>query len=99
MLLYNEYNGLFRYPELGKKFGLKNEVFEKISAIVIYSSPIQGVMFNDTVWALSNNQYRVLLNSSLNNKQKINLNYNKNETGYKILGITGLISCFFIMKF
>ena len=75
MLLYNEYNGLFRYPELGKKFGLKNEVFEKISAIVIYSSPIQGVMFNDTVWALSNNQYRVLLNSSLNNKQKIQMNH------------------------
>lgn len=82
-ILDNQYNGLWRYPQIGKIFQINNDVYDKISAIVIYNLPIQGVMFNDIRWAMSNKHYSVLFNPILTSKQQIVLSrlfsYNPNQ--------------------
>ncbi len=70
-LLDNQYNGLWRYPQIGEKFQINSDVYDKISAIVIYNLPIQGLMFNDIRWARSNDHYSVLFNPKLTSKQQI----------------------------
>jgi hypothetical protein len=70
-ILDNQYNGLWRYPQTGIKFQINKDVYDKISAIVIYNLPIQGLMFNDIRWAMSNRHYSVLFNSSLTSKQQV----------------------------
>jgi len=69
MLLNNPHNGLLRFQEIGKKFGIDDDVFNKISAIFIYSCPIQAEMFSDLRWCTVSS-HSVLLNPSLSEKQK-----------------------------
>lgn len=53
-LLSNAYNGLIYYPELAPK-KIKAEAFNKISAIIVYTESLEGVMFTDYshVWQQS----------------------------------------------
>ena len=74
MLLNNIHNGLYCYREIGEKCGLEPGVYDRISAIFIYSCPIQSIMFNDITWALANNRCSLVLNPSLSLTQKEILN-------------------------
>lgn len=51
VLLTNEYNGIMTHPEIGKNLKLKNpiceEAYERISAIIVYTSSIEQLMFVD----------------------------------------------------
>ncbi len=72
-LLDNPINGLLRYNNIGKKFKISNDVFEKISAIFIYSYPKQALMFGDIRWVFSNKQCATLFNQNLTQEQKSKL--------------------------
>lgn len=46
-LMTNFYNGILTHSDIGKKFGLTEDVYKKISAIIVYSESLEGLMFND----------------------------------------------------
>lgn len=74
-LLFNSQNGLLRHKDIGTKRWINEEVYKKISAIFIYTYPIQSLVFGDLRWVFANKSYAVLLNSSLNDDQKLKLTY------------------------
>lgn len=46
-LLINEYNGILRYPKIAYSIGINAEVFEKITAVIVYTESLEGLMFSD----------------------------------------------------
>lgn len=46
-LLSNPYNGLLNYPDIAWKLKVAPDAFHKISAIVVYTESLEGVMFTD----------------------------------------------------
>lgn len=46
-LLYNEKNGLLKYPEVAKSLGISEDVFKKISAVFVYQDPDEMMLFQD----------------------------------------------------
>lgn len=54
-LLTNEINGILTHPEMGKSIGIVEEAYSKISAIVVYTESLEGLMFSDFsyVWQRS----------------------------------------------
>lgn len=74
-LLDNPMNGLLRHRDIGLKFGISEDVFEKISAIFIYSYPNQAFVFHDIKWVFANKYCAVLFNPKLTEKQKLQLTH------------------------
>lgn len=72
-LLDNPVNGLLRYKDIGQKFKISNDVFEKISAIFIYSYPKQALIFGDIRWVFAKKQCAILFNPSLTPEQQLKL--------------------------
>lgn len=72
-ILDNPINGLYRDKNIGMKFGISEDVFDKTSAIFICSYPKQALIFNDIRWVFKNKKCAVLFNPNLNEKQKIQL--------------------------
>lgn len=46
-LLSNQYNGLLNYPNIAKELDVQPDAFNKISAIIVYTDSLEGVMFTD----------------------------------------------------
>lgn len=46
-LLVNEYNGILRYPKIASSLGVNTEVFNKITAVIVYTESLEGLMFAD----------------------------------------------------
>ncbi|HCC07652.1 MAG TPA: hypothetical protein DEP72_05785 [Clostridiales bacterium] len=46
-LLYNEFNGLLKYKELGIKMGILEDAYEKISGIIVYTSSLNTLVFQE----------------------------------------------------
>lgn len=46
-LLANPDNGLLVNRSIGKEFGISNEVYEKITAVIVYTESLNGLMFGD----------------------------------------------------
>lgn len=46
-LLTNEINGILTHPEYGKEIGVLSEAYNKISAIIVYTESLEGLMFSD----------------------------------------------------
>lgn len=46
-LLSNPYNGLLYYPDIAQQMGISPDAFEKISAVIVYTESLEGVMFTD----------------------------------------------------
>lgn len=46
-LLVNEFNGILRYPEIAYSIGINADVFKKITAVVVYTESLEGLMFSD----------------------------------------------------
>ncbi len=46
-LLSNPFNGLLYYPDIAQQMGVSPEAFKKISAIIVYTESLEGVMFTD----------------------------------------------------
>lgn len=74
-LLDNTMNGLLRHKAIGIHFGISEDVFEKVSAIFIYSYPKQALAFSDIRWVFANNKCAVLFNPNLSQKQILKLTH------------------------
>lgn len=46
-LLTNEINGILTHPEYGKKMGVLSEAYDKITAVIVYTESLEGLMFSD----------------------------------------------------
>lgn len=46
-LLTNEINGILTHPEFAISMGISLDAFEKISAIIVYTESLEGLMFSD----------------------------------------------------
>ena len=46
-LLTNEINGVLKYPDVAARVGIVPEVFEKITAVIVYTESLEGLMFSD----------------------------------------------------
>lgn len=46
-LLSNPYNGLLHYPDIAQQMKVVPDAFQKISAIIVYTESLEGVMFTD----------------------------------------------------
>lgn len=55
-LLSNPYNGLLYYPDIAQQMGISPDAFQKISAVIVYTESLEGVMFTDYhhVWQRHN---------------------------------------------
>lgn len=46
-LLTNEVNGILNHPEIAKSVGVVPDVFQKITAVIVYTESLEGLMFSD----------------------------------------------------
>lgn len=54
-LLSNQYNGLLNYPDIAKELDVQPDAFSKISAIIVYTDSLEGIMFTDFRHVWQNN--------------------------------------------
>ena len=43
----NEINGILTHPDLAVQMGIVPEAFEKITAVIVYTESLEGLMFGD----------------------------------------------------
>lgn len=46
-LLTNELNGILTHPKIGESIGITAEAYNKISAVIVYTESLEGLMFSD----------------------------------------------------
>ena len=73
-LLTNSVNGIFTNKQIANKLGVSLEAFSKISAVVVYTESIEGLMFSDFrhVWqhAGAGHRFRMwIINDDQRNKE------------------------------
>lgn len=51
-LLTNTFNGILTYPDFAQSLGVWPDVFEKITAVIVYTEALEGLMFLDlrNIW-------------------------------------------------
>lgn len=85
-LLYNDINGLLKHKEIGIRMGVNKKAFEKLTAIVVYTSSLNTMVFQDLRYLWSTRRFVILpnlhLDSSLRNNELLlkvtNMDYKKN---------------------
>ena len=74
-LLANSINGIFYNKKSGLHKGLHEDVYRKISAIIVYSSPIESIVFLDFRYLWATKAFAILPNPHLDksrlNRQKL----------------------------
>ena len=55
-ILSNEVNGILTHKDIGYKIGLSEDVFDKITAVIVYTESLSGLMFNDFRWVWTRNE-------------------------------------------
>lgn len=43
-------NGILTHKDIGLSLGVNEEVYEKITAVIVYTESLSGLMFNDFRW-------------------------------------------------
>lgn len=66
-LLLNEKNGIFLYKDIAIRMGIKEEAFEKITAIIIYQDSLNSLLFQDFRYLWSTKCFAMLPNTNLPN--------------------------------
>ena len=74
-LLTNPINGILTHPKAAEKIGVSSDVFEKITAVIVYTEAIEGLMFLDFrhVWQMNGcgQKFRMwILNDDLRKAEK-----------------------------
>lgn len=74
-LLYNEWNGLLKYPNVAKKMGISEELFKKVSAVFVYQDPDEMMIFQDFRFLFASKKAALLTNPFLitNESQEMRL--------------------------
>ena len=87
-LLTNPYNGLLNHREIGLNFGLEKEVYDRITAIIVYTESLEGLMFGDYRFVWQGNgsgpRFRMWV---LNKKAHKNELSNKSDALWKLTGM------------
>ena len=74
-LLINPFNGIIRNKKIGKKIGILEEAYDKISAIIVYSDSLNGLAFMDLRYIWINQKFRMIaLNPNINYKKYTGMN-------------------------
>lgn len=73
-LLTNEENGILQYPSIAAELGIDETAFQKISAIIVYTESLDGVMLSDFSFVWQRNgagpRFRMwVLNETLRNAE------------------------------
>ena len=55
-LLTNPHNGIFTNKTVGTSIGIKPEAYKRISAVVVYTESLEGLMFNDFRYVWQRNE-------------------------------------------
>ena len=87
-LLTNAINGILIHRNVARKMGVSPDVFEKITAVVVYTEALEGLMFQDFrfVWQMNGRGQRFrmwVLNDDLRNAE----NSRKSDTLFYITGM------------
>lgn len=61
-LLYNDINGILKYPEIGYKLGIDEDVYKKVSAVFIYQCPDEMIIFGDMRYLFASRSAAFLIN-------------------------------------
>lgn len=73
-LLTNPINGILTNQLYANSVGVKSEFFDKISAVIVYTESIEGLMFQsfEYVWQrnISGPRFRMWINNNIYNEQK-----------------------------
>ena len=64
-LLSNDINGILKNKEIGNSIGIKPEVYDKISAIIVYSNSLNSILFQDFRWIWSTRAFAIIPNDNL----------------------------------
>lgn len=90
-LLTNKMNGILTHPKVAENIGIKPDALKKISAIIVYTESLEGIMFGDFhhVWQTSSVGLRFKLWVNDDNLRKLSF---ENKTDV-IRTITGMNPC------
>ncbi len=74
-LLTNTINGILTHPNAARNIGVSSEVFERITAVIVYTEALEGLMFLDfrNVWQFNGREQRFrmwVLDDKLRNAEK-----------------------------
>ena len=56
MKFSNDVNNILTHKEIGLRLGLSVDVYDKISAVIVYTESLSGLMFNDFTWVWTPNE-------------------------------------------
>lgn len=71
-LMTNRINGILTNRKAGKGIGVIPEAYQNISAVIVYSQGLEGMMFNDFRYAFAGDQvYMWVLDESLRDQQEL----------------------------
>ena len=59
-LLVNPVNGIIRNKEIGMKMGIREDAYDKISAIVVYSDSLNGLVYLDLRYIWIDHKFRMI---------------------------------------
>ena len=74
-LLYNDMNGLLKYKNIGINMGVAEEVYDKITAIIVYTNSLNSIVFSDFRYLWSTRCFAIMPN----------INLDSNLLDYKLL--------------
>lgn len=58
--LYNDLTGVLRYKDIGLKLGISEEVYNKLSAVIIYSNTAESFILNNLSYITQQNKYSMI---------------------------------------
>ena len=73
-LMTNPINGILTHPEYAKQIGINDDIFDKISAVIVYTESLEGVMFQSFEHVWQNNSSGPRFRMWINNKMYNNSN-------------------------
>lgn len=59
-ILFNEFTGLLNHKEIGVRFGAKEEVYENISAVIVYTSSLNNLITQDFRYLWSTRNFSII---------------------------------------
>lgn len=84
-LLYNNINGILKHPKIGRKLGISEDVYRKVSAVFVYQCPDEMIIYGDFRYLFASRSASFLINPYIidtkEKKDKICrlMRFNKND--------------------
>lgn len=87
-LLTNDINGILTHPDVAQRIGVSNDIFQKITAVIVYTEALEGLMFSDfrNVWQQNGQGQRFRMWILNNDLREAEISRNSD----KLFNITGM---------